>query len=156
MRAIRALLAALILLLAGCGGEEPAPPASTTGPTGASGPTGATGATGSDSESGGALEASDQLMIEETVENWLSEGDCELMTDDFLEAQTFEADPQAACRLFRAQYETSDYSTDSVTASEFEGDGSEATVTITIEGGISAVYTLIDKGEGWQIDSVDL
>lgn len=127
-----------------------------TGATGPTGLTGATGATGAESSTAGPLTSEDQIEIEQTVETWLNDGDCELMTAAFLEQQTFETDPEAACRIFRGEYETNDYATESVTASEFSGDASEAIVTITVEGGISADYSLVDDGRGWRIDSVDI
>jgi hypothetical protein len=147
------------LLFAGCGGDDDEPEATTsavTGATGATGPSDA-GDDGEDSAAAGSLAPEDEAEIEDTIKTWLTEGGCDLMTDQFLEDQTFQSDPGQACETFEQTFTPPDYGPDDIVVSEIEGDGSKATATVGDSiSDIESTYTLVNEGGQWRIDEAEL
>jgi hypothetical protein len=104
--------------------------------------------------------------IETTIKTWMLEGDCTLMTDKFLEDQTFDDNPKTACKTFESIFTPPAYGEDDIdiTDVQFENDkatavvgGSPEGVSIT-EGGeeITSTYHLVFEDGTWKIDSADL
>jgi hypothetical protein len=150
------ILVALLLLLGGCGGDdESETPTTTTGTSGATGATGASGAAEKDAAlAGGSLTSDDEAEIEDTIKTWLTEGGCDLMTDKFLESQTFVEDPEEACETFEGSFSEPLYGPDDIIVSDIEGDGEKATAVVGDEvSNVESDYKLIKEGDGWKIDS---
>ena len=130
-RAILLLVAALAALAVGCGGDDGD---STT-------------ADGDD----------DVAAVESTINTWLFEGDCGVMTDKFLEAQTFESNPERACELFETAYQEPQYTEDDVEISDVEVTGDKATAIVGGGGSdITSTYTLVREDGVWKIDAAEL
>ena len=104
--------------------------------------------------------------IETTIKTWMLEGDCSLMTDKFLEEQTFDDNAETACETFENLFTAPSYGEDDIEITDvrFENDkatavvgGSPEGVSIT-EGGeeITSTYHLVFEDGTWKIDSADL
>jgi len=150
-----ATIAALLALLAfaGCGDEEE--PSNTTAAEEASVADEAETAV-SVSSSTLTTEESPFDAIEATVTGWMLEGGCERMTDNFLEEQTFDDDPEQACETFEAQFTPPSYD-----AEDFEVDiqyeNDKATATVSSPGiDVASVYSLVLEDGAWKIDSAEL
>jgi hypothetical protein len=135
MRRIAAL-AAVIGLLAGCGGGSDA-----TTSTPAKAPTGAL----------------DEAAARDIVVRWSLEGPCELMTDAFLKAQTLGSDErQKNCDTFRKTFTKPQYTADDIKTKNFETSGAQASIVVYDDNSnIEATYHLLRVGGAWQIDSAD-
>jgi hypothetical protein len=95
--------------------------------------------------------------VEETIKLWLTEGGCERMTDEFLESQTFNDDPEEACDTFEANFSAPSYGPDDIVVSDIQIDGDEATATVGDEiSDIESAYTLTNESGAWQIVSAEL
>ena len=170
MKSASVIAAAAVLLLVGaCGSDadsaEPADTTSTTTPS-TSAPTTAETADTEDMEEtsgtaatvgSGELTADDEAAITETIRTWAIDGGCDLMTDKFLEDQTFMDDRDEACPVFQAAVVEKLYTAEDLIISDFRGDQqrAKATQTSDIPGDFPVTYTLVNTGSGWQIDSVD-
>ncbi len=129
MKRLATILVGVTVLLSACGGDDGV----------------STEASGEEGE------------VEETIKLWLTEGGCERMTDEFLESQTFNDDPEEACETFEANFAAPSYSADDVVVSDIQIDGEEATATVGDEASdIESTYTLTNESGEWQIDSADL
>lgn len=99
----------------------------------------------------------DEGEVEETIKLWLTEGGCERMTDKFLEAQTFNDDPDEACETFESGFAPPSYSADDVIVSDVAIDGDMATATVGDEvSNVESTYTLTNESGEWQIDSAEI
>lgn len=128
-RAILLLAAALAILAVGCGGDD---------------------STSADADD-------DQAAIESTINTWLFEGDCDVMTDKFLQAQTFESDPDKACDLFETAFAEPLYSEDDVEITDVQVVGDKATAVVGGGGSdITSTYTLVRVDGEWRIDAAEL
>ena len=117
-----AVLAALVLPLAGCGSDEPAPPD----------PPSAGGDTPSESaEAGASVEAAadpgdltddDVAAIADTIVTLDLEGGCDLVTDKYLEDQTFDSNPRRACTTYEAGFVEKQYAAEDLLISDVDGD----------------------------------
>lgn len=149
-------IAALAAIAAGCGSDD-----STSTEAEATAPTTSTGATTSTTSDGSDLDA-----IETTIKTWLTEGDCDLMTDKFLEEQTFNDNPTEACKTFEASFSPPAYSADDIDVTDIEYVNDKATaivgggpegVSITSGGEeVTSKYTLVNEDGTWKIDSAEL
>ena len=111
-------------------------------------------------------DGSDLDAIETTIKTWLTEGDCDLMTDKFLEEQTFNDDPKQACETFDASFSPPAYSEDDIDVTDIEYVNDKATaivgggpegVSITSGGEeVTSKYTLVNEDGTWKIDSAEL
>jgi hypothetical protein len=151
-----ATIAALLALLAfaGCGDEEES--SSTTAVTEETASSAEEQAAVSVSSSTLTTEESPFDAIEATVTGWMLEGGCERMTDNFLEEQTFDDDPEQACETFEAQFTAPAYDAEDFEVDiEYEND--TATATVSSPGiDVASVYKLVLEGDTWKIDSAEL
>jgi hypothetical protein len=146
MNRIAAIAVAALLLLAGCGDDDnETTSAATTTPAPA--PTGATGDSGAD-----------DAAIQDAILGYLLEGDCETMSDQFLEDQTFVTDGrEQACAAFEELFTPPAYTAEDVVISDIEVDGDKATAVVGDNiSNVEATYELTNVDGQWQIDSVDL
>ena len=158
MRLVAAILVALALIAAGCGGdddsEEPAATTTAQSPPTAEGP--------STTETTPPAEASedDEKAVEEAVIKWTFEGDCDLMTDKFLEDQLLGLGDNRAerCDLFEKQHQKPQYKEEQVQTEKITVEGNQASLIVTsdIAPGIESKYELVKTGDQWQIDAADL
>ena len=150
-------IAALAAIAAGCGSDDStSTEAEATAATATS-----TGATTSTTSDGSDLDA-----IETTIKTWLTEGDCDLMTDKFPEEQTFNDNPTEACKTFEASFSPPAYSADDIDVTDIEYVNDKATaivgggpegVSITSGGEeVTSKYTLVNEDGTWKIDSAEL
>jgi hypothetical protein len=156
MKLIIAMLIALSLVAAGCGdddNDEPDQPAQTTTQTEpAAEPT----------EPGVPAQASeeDKEAVEETVRKWTFEGDCDLMTDKFLEDQLLGLGDtrEERCDLFEKQHQKPQYSEDQLKIEDVRVTGAKASLIVTSEMApdIKSKYDLVKNGDQWQIDGSEL
>jgi hypothetical protein len=150
-------IAALAAIAAGCGSDD----ATSTEAEATAATTTSTGATTSTTSDGSDLDA-----IETTIKTWLTEGDCDLMTDKFLEEQTFNDNPTEACKTFEASFSPPAYSADDIDVTDIEYVNDKATaivgggpegVSITSGGEeVTSKYTLVNEDGTWKIDSAEL
>jgi hypothetical protein len=144
----RIFTSAVVLLLAfvalGCGDDE------TSSSTSA--------ATEAGTASSSTTEAdSDLAAIEITVKGWVLEGGCERMTDKFLEDQTFNDDPEEACKTFESLFSPPAYGEDDFDVTDITYENDKATATVESPGiDASTVYHLVFEDGVWKIDSADL
>ena len=161
MKLLTALLVSLALVAAaGCGddddsGDEPAATtttAQTEAPT-AEEPTTTETAPAEASEE-------DEEAVKETVIKWTFEGDCDLMTDKFLEDQLLGLGDtrKEKCDLFEKQHQKPQYSEDQVKLEDVQVSGTKASLIVTSElaPDIKSKYDLVKTGDQWQIDAAEL
>jgi len=124
--------AALALLAAGCGDDEnkSEPAASNTG----------------------------EDAVKQTVLDFTFEGDCDTMTDKFLETQAFIGETRKErCDYFAKTFQKPQYKESDVKFRKVEVTGDKAVVTIGSDlANITSDYTLVAAGGKWQIDEVDI
>ena len=104
--------------------------------------------------------------IETTIKTWILEGDCTLMTDKFLEDQTFDDNPKSACETFENLFTAPSYGEEDIeiTDVQFENDKATAVVGGSVDGisvtsggeEITSTYHLVFEDGTWKIDSADL
>ena len=147
-------LAAVALFVAGCGSDdekkkEPAaqttPPAQTaTTPT----TTTTTPAPADEAPAGG------EDAVKDTILKWTFEGDCDAMTDKFLEDQAFVGDNrQERCEFFEKAFQKPQYSEDDLKFRSVKVEGTKATVVVGSDlASITTTYTLLATDGKWQID----
>lgn len=112
----------------------------------------AVGCGGGDSEP-----ESDEAQVEAAIETWLLEGDCGVMTDKFLQAQTFESDPDLACERFEDAYAEPLYSEEDIEITDVQVNGDEASAVVGGEGSdVTSTYELVNEDGTWKIDAASL
>ncbi|MFN8112298.1 MAG: hypothetical protein U0R51_03775 [Solirubrobacterales bacterium] len=104
--------------------------------------------------------------IETTIKTWMLEGDCSLMTDKFLEEQTFDDNPKSACETFENLFTAPSYGEDDIEIGDVQFENDKATavvgggpdgINITAGGEeITSTYHLVFEDGTWKIDSADL
>jgi hypothetical protein len=155
-------LLVLALALAACGGDDESgdrdAAATTTQPATAETEAGTQTAPAETAEAEGGGSPEDEEAVRETILTWLLEGDCDLMTDEFLEEQAFVGDTrEERCKFFEDSFQKPQYGRDAVKFRELKVTGDEATAVIGDEiSNVEARYDLVRKGEGWQIASSEL
>ena len=153
-RTLPAVLGALALAVAGCGGSDDDKTAQTTSastPTTSSTPTATTPTATSPTSSIGA----DLDAVKATVLKWTFEGDCDTMTDTFLEDQAFIGDTRKErCDYFEKQFQKPQYSEDDLKFRHVEVHNDRATAVVGSDiANIETKYTLLKQGGTWRIDS---
>jgi hypothetical protein len=120
---------------------------------------------GSTPEEAVSTDASEMEAIESTIKTWIMQGDCDLMTDHFLEEQTFSDDPVQACKTFKKLFTPPSYTEDAIEVSDVTYANDKATATVVggtsglTAGGeeITSTYKLVRTDDGtWQINSADI
>jgi hypothetical protein len=121
-------LTLLALLVAGCGGSG-------------------------DSKTTSAAAGPDQA-VKDAILKWTFEGDCDSMTDKFLEEQAFIGDNrQERCAYLTKTFHKPQYSPDDVKFRSVKVAGTKATVVIGSDiSNITTTYTLLQQGGRWRID----
>ena len=122
----------LALALAGCGGD-----------------------TTKSASSGAATTASSgDQAVKDAILKWTFEGDCDSMTDKFLESQAFIGDNrQERCAYLAKTFQKPQYSPDDVKFRSVKVTGPKATVVIGSDiSNITTTYTLLQQGGKWRID----
>ena len=126
---------ALVLLafaLAGCGGDD-------------------------NGGNGGGGRSPDEQAIREAVIGFLIQGDCDTMTDKFVEAQTFQDDRAQGCEQFESGFQEPQYDADDVEITNIRVEGTRASATIGDDfSNVEAEYRFVKQGDRWRIDEVDL
>ena len=160
MKLLTALLVSFALIAAaGCGddddsGDEPA--ANPTAQTETTAPQ----ATTTEAEPPAEASAEDEEAVKETVIKWTFEGDCDLMTDKFLEDQLLGLGDsrKEKCDLFEKQHQKPQYSEDQVKLEDVQVSGTKASLIVTsdIAPDIKSKYDLVKTGDQWQIDAAEL
>jgi hypothetical protein len=104
--------------------------------------------TSSDAPAGG------EDAVKQVVLDWTFKGDCDLMTDKFLEAQAFVGDNRKErCDFFKKAYVKPQYKESDVKFRKVEVTGDKAVVTIGSDiSNITTDYHLVANGGSWQID----
>ena len=152
------LVALAALAVTGCGGDD-ATSSTTEADTAAT--TATDSSTTSTTSDIGEIDA-----IETTIKTWLMEGGCDLMTDKFLEEQTFDDDPKQACETFEAAFSPPAFSEDDIEITDVKYVNDKATaivgggpegVSVTSGGEeVTSKYTLVNEDGTWKIDSAEL
>ena len=159
--------AALALFAAGCGDDEPkkkdsaaqttvpAQTATATTPTAPTPPT--TPTTPTETTPSEPTPPGGEKAAKDTVLTWIFEGDCDLMTDKFLEDQAFIGDNRKErCAYFEKTHQTPSYSKDDVKFRSVKIEGGKASVTIGDDiSNVETTYLLVAKDGKWQIDDTD-
>ena len=96
--------------------------------------------------------------VKKTILDWTFEGECDLMTDKFLEEQAFVGDTRAErCKYFEDSFQKPQYSESDVKFRKIQITGDKAVATVGSDiANIEADYHLVAEGGGWKIDEVDL
>jgi hypothetical protein len=100
----------------------------------------------------------DEELIRETLLTWDFEGDCNLVTDKFLEDYTFiSGDREQACQYVEKTFVEKLYSEDDVIIDNVQVDGDTATADFgsTIAPDLTITYTLVRQDGVWVIDGYD-
>jgi hypothetical protein len=113
---------------------------------------------GGDSGGGGPSPDTPEGAVRVTVVTWLLEGQCELMTDKFLEEQSFIGDSrEERCNFFRKSFTPPSYGEDDIEVTDITITGDRATAVVGGGGvDITSKYTLAKVAGKWQIDEADL
>ncbi len=162
MKLISALLVSFALIFAaGCGDDEEKndePAASTT----TTAPAESTSEEPTTTEAAPPAEASeeDKEAVQKTVVDWTFEGDCDLMTDMFLEDQLLGLgeNRKERCDLFEKQHQKPQYTEDDIKFEDVKVTGTKASLIVTSEiaPDIKSRYDLVKTGDQWQIDAAEL
>jgi hypothetical protein len=162
MKLISALLVSFALIFAaGCGDDEEKndePAASTT----TTAPAESTSEEPTTTEAAPPAEASeeDKEAVQKTVVDWTFEGDCDLMTDKFLEDQLLGLGEtrKERCDLFEKQHQKPQYTEDDIKFEDVKVTGTKASLIVTSEiaPDIKSRYDLVKTGDQWQIDAAEL
>jgi hypothetical protein len=149
--------AALALAAAGCGDDDKStdtgassnPPAQQQSTESQSTPA---PAPASDAPAGG------EDAIKQVVLDYTFEGDCDTMTDKFLETQAFTGDTRKErCDYFEKTFQTPQYKESDVKFRKVSVNGDKATVVIGSDiANIETEYSLVAEGGQWKLDEFDL
>jgi hypothetical protein len=111
-------------------------------------------------------DASELEAIEATIKTWLLEGDCDLMTDGFLEDQTFVDDRKQACKTFEAGFSPPAYTEDDIEVTDVTYVNDKATAIVgggsgssgLTSGGeeVTSKYKLVLDGDTWKINAAEI
>ena len=147
--------AALALFAAGCGSDDDEksdsaasgnPPAQSSTAQDPAGP--------APQQASGGQAAGGEDAVRDTILKWTFSGDCDLMTDTFLEAQAFVGDTRAErCGYVRKTFQKPQYSESDVKFRKVEITGDKAVATVGSDiATLTADYHLVSEGGQWKID----
>lgn len=150
---------ALALVAAGCGGddENKSEPAAETAPAQTQSTEAQKPAESAPTEAP-AADAGGEDAVRETILKWTFEGDCELMTDKFLEEQAFVGDNRTErCKYFEDSFQKPQYKESDVKFRKVTVTGDKAVAVIGSDiANVESEYTLVAEGGQWKIDGADL
>ena len=154
-----AVLIAMSLVAAGCGDDDNDEPAGTTAAESTQAQP-STETTTPETTTEAEPSGDDEEAVKEAVIKWTFEGDCDYMTDKFLEDQLLGLGDNRAerCDLFEKQHQKPQYSEDDLKLEDVQVTGTKATLIVTSElaPDIRSKYSLVKTGDQWQIDSADI
>ena len=95
-----------------------------------------------------------QDAVEQTVLDWTFKGDCDLMTDKFLEAQAFVGDNRKErCDYFEKAFQKPQYKESDVKFRKVSVTGDKAVATVGSDiANVTTDYHLVATGGKWRID----
>ena len=160
MKLLTALLVSFALVFAvACGDDDDKkdePAATTTTPSSTAQEPASTETTPAPAEAS----EEDEEAVKDAVIKWTFEGDCDLMTDKFLEAQLLGLgeNRKERCDLFEKQHQKPQYSEDDMKLEDIQVTGTKASLIVTSElaPDIKSKYDLVKTGDQWQIDAAEL
>ena len=148
--------AALALFAAGCGDDEKkSEPAAQSTPA-------QTQSTASqkpaDTAPAEAPAAGGEDAVKQVVLDFTFKGDCDTMTDKFLDTQAFVGETrEEKCDYFEKQFQKPQYSESDVKFRSVQIDGDKATVVIGSDiANITTEYSLVTEGGQWKLDEFDI
>ena len=103
--------------------------------------------------------AEDEELIRETLLAWDFEGDCDVVTNKFLEEYAFIADDrEQACQFVEDSFVEKAYTEDDIIIDNIRVDGDTATADFgsTIAPDLTITYALVKRDGVWLIDAYDL
>ena len=143
----------LALVAAGCGDDDKnSEPAASSTPTQTTQPQDPVKPAPEEAPAGG------EDAVKQTIITWTFEGDCETMTDKFLESQAFVGDNRTErCKYFEDSFQKPQYKESDVKFRKVTVTGNKAVVTVGSDiANVEADYHLVSEGGKWKIDEVDL
>lgn len=140
--------AALALSAAGCGSDKSSDSSTAAGQPGQSTAKEPVRSAPSEVPAGGAD------AVKQTVLKWTFEGDCDVMTDKFLEAQAFIGDNRKErCDFFRKSFQKPQYKESDVKFRKVTVTGNKAVATVGSDiSNITSDYHLVVEDGQWKID----
>src|SRR5215213_466123 len=101
-----------------------------------------------------ATDAGGEDAVKQTILDWTFKGDCDLMTDKFLEAQAFVGDTrEERCDFFEKVFQKPQYKESDVKFRKVEVTGDKAVATVGSDlANITTDYHLVAEGGKWRID----
>jgi hypothetical protein len=147
--------AALALFAAGCGSDDDKKSdsaATSSTPTQQSSTAKAPGTPPANDQAAGGEDA-----VKEAILTWTFKGDCDVMTDKFLEEQAFIGDNRKArCDYFEKAFQKPQYSESDVKFRKITITGNKAVATVGSDlANITTDYNMVAEGGQWKIDSTD-
>ena len=155
-----AILVVMSLVAAGCGDDDNDEPAGTTAAESTQAEPSTVTAPETTVTTPAEPSGDDEEAVKEAVIKWTFEGDCDYMTDKFLEDQLLGLgdNRKEKCDLFEKQHTKPQYSEDDLKIEDVQVTGTKATLIVTSDMApdIKSKYSLVKNGDQWQIDSADL
>lgn len=153
-------LAAVALFVAGCGSDSEKskePVAQTTPTTPTTTTTAPTAPAQTNPAPVEATPAGGEDAAKDAILKFTFEGDCESMTDKFLEEQAFTGDTrEERCAYIEKTFTKPQYSEDDLKFRSVKIEGGEATVVVGSDiADITTTYTLLANDGKWQIDEAN-
>ena len=95
-----------------------------------------------------------QQAVKDAILSWTFEGNCDAMTDKFLDDQVFFGDTRAErCAYLAKTFQKPRYSEDDLKFRSIKVTGPKATVVVGSDiASITTTYTLLQQGGKWRID----
>jgi hypothetical protein len=150
--------AALALVAAGCGSDDDKksePAASSTPTQQQSTASQSTPSTPSEAPAG---DAGGEDAVKQVVLDYTFKGDCDTMTDKFLDTQAFIGETRKEkCDYFEKQFQKPQYSEDDLKFRSVKINGDKATVVIGSDiANVETEYSLVTEGGQWKLDEFDI
>src|SRR3954452_5267364 len=113
-----------------------------------------TGCGGSDSSSSTPKSSGPDQAVKDAILSWTFEGNCDAMTDKFLDDQAFFGDTRTErCAYLMKTFQKPRYSEDDLKFRSVKITGPKATVVVGSDiANITTTYTLLEQGGTWRID----
>src|SRR3954469_17938846 len=98
-----------------------------------------------------------EQAVKDAILSWTFEGNCDAMTDKFLDDQAFFGDTRTErCAYLMKTFHKPAYSEDALKFRSVKVAGHKATVVVGSDiASITTTYTLLNQGGKWRIDEAD-
>ena len=98
-----------------------------------------------------------EQAVKDAILSWTFEGNCDAMTDKFLDDQAFFGDTrEERCAYLMKTFQKPRYSEDDLKFRSIKVAGPKATVVVGSDiASIRTTYTLVQQGGKWRIDEAD-